>query len=356
MNTPRAFISYSWDDVRHRHWVQDLAERLRRDGIAVTLDVWEVVPGDQLPHFMERAVRENDYVLIICTPKYKSKSDDRAGGVGYEGDVMTAEVFATRINRKFIPILRRGKWHEAAPSWLLGVAYIDMSRKTSASAYSKLLQTLYQQQPPAPPIGQQPDSVKRVHLKDLLIGIWNGYSGPYAIVEEWFFPEGERMIEALRKGGLGSAVDSSEYPRELGDTPHLNMPGMSFTCRLTFILNASINSDSTSVVVEELWVGYVRPYLDRLQRLYKKWERHGFEWQRHGFKIGMEIDIYYKLDQLSVITEIAMSSTVEARAAQELVSEAQWKALKWVEERGVTSSQLVFSIQSGALAKFPRWR
>jgi hypothetical protein len=39
------------------------------------LDQWATVPGDRLPHFMEKAIRENSYVLIICTPKYKEKSD-----------------------------------------------------------------------------------------------------------------------------------------------------------------------------------------------------------------------------------------------------------------------------------------
>jgi hypothetical protein len=43
----------------------------------VTLDQWELQPGDQLPAFMERAVRENDYVLIVCTPLYKRRSDER---------------------------------------------------------------------------------------------------------------------------------------------------------------------------------------------------------------------------------------------------------------------------------------
>jgi hypothetical protein len=34
-------------------------------------------PGDQLPAFMERAVRENDYVLIVCTPTYADRSNRR---------------------------------------------------------------------------------------------------------------------------------------------------------------------------------------------------------------------------------------------------------------------------------------
>jgi len=40
--------------------------------------------------------------------------------VGYEGDIMTAEVFTGVAREKFIPVLRRGSWEDASPSWLRG--------------------------------------------------------------------------------------------------------------------------------------------------------------------------------------------------------------------------------------------
>ena len=71
MTNPTAFISYAWENSEAQKWVKDLATKLRTDGVDVKLDQWEVVPRDQLPHFMEKSVRENDLVLIVCTPKYK---------------------------------------------------------------------------------------------------------------------------------------------------------------------------------------------------------------------------------------------------------------------------------------------
>ena len=124
----KAFISYSWDDDDHKKWVRELAACLRSDGIDVLLDQWDLVPGDQLTEFMEQAVRESDYVLIICTRKYKERSNKRQGGVGYEGDIMTAEVMSNRNQRKFIPILRQQSWLDSAPSWLVGKNYIIFHR------------------------------------------------------------------------------------------------------------------------------------------------------------------------------------------------------------------------------------
>ncbi|NUM42875.1 MAG: toll/interleukin-1 receptor domain-containing protein [Leptospiraceae bacterium] len=155
MSNPTAFISYAWENTETQKWVKDLAAKLRADSIDVKLDQWEVVPGDQLPHFMEKSVRENDFVLIICTPKYKEKSEKRSGGVGYEGDVMSAEVLQTSNHRKFIPILKSGTKDTAIPSWLIGKYYIDLSDEEKYNGnYSDLKATLLNFRESAPPLGK----------------------------------------------------------------------------------------------------------------------------------------------------------------------------------------------------------
>jgi hypothetical protein len=159
MSNPKAFISYSWDDESHKEWVVQLATDLRKDGVEAILDQWHAVPGDQLPAFMEREIRENDYVLIICTPNYKLKSDKRKGGVGYEGDIMTAEVHTQGNHRKFIPVLARGKWEQSAPSWLKGKYFVDLSNPDRRKkSYSDLRATILGIRAVAPPVGPAPKS------------------------------------------------------------------------------------------------------------------------------------------------------------------------------------------------------
>jgi hypothetical protein len=70
---PTAFISYSWDSEEHKRWVITLATRLRENGVDVTLDRWHLKPGADKTLFMEKAVRESDHVLLICTRKYREK-------------------------------------------------------------------------------------------------------------------------------------------------------------------------------------------------------------------------------------------------------------------------------------------
>jgi TIR domain-containing protein len=158
---PTAFISYSRDDEDHKAWVRELATQLRTDGVDVRLDHWHAVPGDQLLEFMEREIRNNDFVLIICTLRYKAKSDGRIGGVGYEGDIMTGEVLTKQNDRKFIPVLARGTWEESAPSWLIGKRYIDLSAAARyARGYPDLLATILGMGPKLPPLGPVPPGYK----------------------------------------------------------------------------------------------------------------------------------------------------------------------------------------------------
>lgn len=162
MSNPKAFVSYSWDDDSHKEWVAQLATDLRKDGVETILDQWHAAPGDQLPAFMEREIRENDYVLIICTPNYRLKSDQRKGGVGYEGDIMTAEVHTQGNHRKFIPILARGTWEQSAPSWLKGKYFVDLSNlDRRRKNYSDLRTTILGARTVAPPVGPAPKSSMR---------------------------------------------------------------------------------------------------------------------------------------------------------------------------------------------------
>jgi hypothetical protein len=155
--SPKVFISYAWESDEVKQWVKNLATDLRNTGVDAKLDQWEVVPGDQMPHFMERSVKENDYVLIICTPKYKLKSENRIGGVGYEGDIMTAEVLQTSNHRKFIPVLQSGDKNASIPSWLSGKYFIDLSNETHFQKnFEDLITTVLNSREIAPEIGQIP--------------------------------------------------------------------------------------------------------------------------------------------------------------------------------------------------------
>ena len=160
---PKVFISYAWEEDT-KTWAHEFSTRLRSDGVDTILDQWHVIPGDSLPEFMEKSVSESDFVLVICTPTYKKKSEsEHPSGVVYEKGVITGELFVKRNQRKFIPILQKGKWQNSAPSWILAKTYVDLSDNPySENNYIDLLQTLYSEREFAPPLGSKPDFSKPV--------------------------------------------------------------------------------------------------------------------------------------------------------------------------------------------------
>ncbi|NHA03306.1 TIR domain-containing protein [Mucilaginibacter sp. HC2] len=154
---PKVFISYAWESDAVKDWVKKLGTELRNVGIDVQLDQWHVQPGDRMALFMEMAVRTNNYVLVICTPKYKYKSENRLGGVGYEGDIMTAEVLQNSDYRKFIPILQSGDSRSAIPSWLATHFFLDFSNPLEyQKTFDELIETLLDLREKAPPLGEIP--------------------------------------------------------------------------------------------------------------------------------------------------------------------------------------------------------
>lgn len=115
---PIVCISYTWDDEPHKEWVLNLSNRLRENGIETLLDRYHLKPGSDKNRFMEEMIAKSQRALVILTPNYKKKADNRIGGAGYEYSLITSEVFRDQESSKFIPILRRGTIEESSPRTL----------------------------------------------------------------------------------------------------------------------------------------------------------------------------------------------------------------------------------------------
>lgn len=123
---PVIFISYSWDSNDHKSWVAALVDYLRRAGAGVIFD-GDLKLGQRLPRFMEESIAKSDYVIVICTENYKAKADARIGGVGYENNIISGDLYSTSglSEEKYIPILRSGSWATSLPGYMAGKLGID---------------------------------------------------------------------------------------------------------------------------------------------------------------------------------------------------------------------------------------
>ncbi len=128
MAAPLVFISYSHDSLDHKTWVLKLATDLRGNGIDVTLDQWDLCPGQDMVVFMEHGITKSDRVILVCSDNYLKKAEGGSGGVGYERLIASAEVVSDARTKKFVPILRGlSNATRRIPSFLGSRLYVDFS-------------------------------------------------------------------------------------------------------------------------------------------------------------------------------------------------------------------------------------
>lgn len=131
MTAPKLFISYSWSDPEHQQWVLDLATALRESGVDAILDKWDLKEGHDAVAFMEKMVTDPEIgkVAMICDKTYAEKADGRAGGVGTETRIISAEVYAKQAQEKFVAVVREkdeeGK--PCVPTYYKSRIHIDFS-------------------------------------------------------------------------------------------------------------------------------------------------------------------------------------------------------------------------------------
>ena len=230
------------------------------------------------------SIRENGFVVIVCTPRYKSRSDLREGGVGYEGDIMTAEVMSSNNHRKFIPVLRKGAWPEAAPSWLLGKYYINLTGDPySERDYEDLVRTLLGIHEIAPPIGK-PMATLRTGANEKS---QRSQANPSSEFEDIKITRVivEDITEPRRDGTYGSALYS--IPFALSRTPppewgklfveHWNHPP-SFTAShrpgIARIHDATVTLDGTTIEeVEQHHRDTLQLVVAETNKQYRDWRR-----------------------------------------------------------------------------------
>lgn len=133
-------------------------------GVSVILDEWDTYLGMDLTEFMERGIRDSDFVVVVCTPLYAQKANQREGGAGYETSVITGELFQRVSDRgKFVPVLRKGAPNKALPGYLANSLFVDFRRDDNfVDSIERLLRHIYRRPKRRPPqLGNAPDFTGR---------------------------------------------------------------------------------------------------------------------------------------------------------------------------------------------------
>ncbi len=124
------FLSYSSQD---RLRVERLANHLRRDGLRVWFDEWEIKPGDQVFMKVEQGL-QNARALVLCLSLAALKSD----WVSLERNTA---LFRDPANhqRRFIPVIL-DDCRKTMPDTLRGYRHIDLRPCSIRRTYRQLLE------------------------------------------------------------------------------------------------------------------------------------------------------------------------------------------------------------------------
>lgn len=163
MSEPKVFISYSWTTPAHERWVLNLAEELIQSGINVTLDKWDLKPGQDSIDFMEQMVKDPtiDKVLMISDKAYAEKANNRSGGVGTESQIISKKIYEQVNQERFIAIIteKDEEGNAYTPLFYHSRLYIDLSEPDRyAEGFESLVRCIYgQPQFKKPELGKKPD-------------------------------------------------------------------------------------------------------------------------------------------------------------------------------------------------------
>lgn len=259
-STPiKVFISYAWTDRHHTDRVRRLADYLRIHGIDAILDQYHLRPGMDTDRFMEQVAQQHvQKVIAVCDANYVQKANNRTGGVGKEGSIMSQHVYSQLMEQ--VPLEEQDHRFVAVifgltdgvpkmPAMFGSSMYIDMSTEEKYDTNLDQLMRFLLDKPElvAPPIGKIPahlratptaapptwasaqafrravedgrriDQTFRVYLDDLLNALRElppavtnqQYDYPKALnAAEDFLPIRNEFVELMRFAARNSALNT----------------------------------------------------------------------------------------------------------------------------------------------------
>ncbi len=200
MSAPKLFISYCWSSEEHQNWVINLGTALRENGVDVILDKWDLKEGNDANAFMEKMVSDEEVkkVIMIIDEHYSEKANKRKGGVGTEAQIISAEVYASVNQNKFVAVIasNNSEGLPKTPVFYKSRIYIDLSNEDLYNQnFEQLLRWIFDK-----PLYTKPEIGKMPAFLDEEIALSIGTSGAF-----------RRVIDAMKNAKPFAQGALNEY-------------------------------------------------------------------------------------------------------------------------------------------------
>ncbi|GAB4081756.1 CHAT domain-containing protein [Modestobacter muralis] len=161
----RVFISYAHDSPEHEERVRDFWLFLRRNGLDAKIDLPAAEQRQDWPAWMSAQVREAEHVLVIASPAYAERAEDRApdgAGLGVRWETKFLREILYRDDQealqKVVPVVLPGGRREDLPDWVHPMTHTLYPVTAYTVAGAERLLRLLTRQPGEvePPVGTVP--------------------------------------------------------------------------------------------------------------------------------------------------------------------------------------------------------
>lgn len=130
----KLLISYTHDSPEHMAEVRKLADRLRLEGVEVTLDQYVFgSPPEGWPRWMDRAIRESERIAVVCTESYCKRAEGteepgKGAGAKWESFIAYQLLYdaETTNHNRFIPVCLSPNAHAHIPTPLRSATRYDL--------------------------------------------------------------------------------------------------------------------------------------------------------------------------------------------------------------------------------------
>jgi len=153
MTAPTVFISYSQDSDEHKEKVLRLADCLRDDGIDANLDQYQTNPPEGWQLWMEKQIRDSQFVILVCTETYLKRvmkeDEGRGKGIMWESTIVYSYLYeAGVVNEKLIPVVFGHENTKYIPVPLKPTTFYDVSTEEGyENLYRRLTNQPYTTKP-----------------------------------------------------------------------------------------------------------------------------------------------------------------------------------------------------------------
>ena len=284
MSEPKLFISYCWSNSEHEEWVLRLGTELRENGVDVILDKWDLKEGNDANAFMEKMVSDEEIkkVILVIDDQYSEKANKRTGGVGTETQIISAEVYESVDQNKFVAVIanRDSEGKAKLPVFYKSRIYIDLSdEELYGKNFEQLLRWIYDKPfNVKPDLGKKPAFLEEetqitlgtsVAYRRLLEAIRNTRPHAHGALVEYF----NLFSENLEKFRLAPSNGANDFDQQVVDSIEQFIPARNELIEVFGAIAQYDNTTTTAPVVHKFFESLIK-YINRPEGVnsYHKWD------------------------------------------------------------------------------------